>query len=116
MPDCMEMKDRPIILVVGSECPPQAEAEYHQWYEKHILDLLERGARRAARLKLKGESDDKYPQYLAIYEFENWETAKAYDNHPDRPGILEEMHRTLGQKGVKFTWRAHYEVMKTWQK
>ena len=111
------MESSPVILAVGTECPPEAEEEFQKWYEKHVSDLLQfRGVRRAARLKLLGEGEGKYPQYLAVYEFENRQAAEAYDDTPTHYAAIEEWNNTLGKRGAKITRRAHYQLMKTWQK
>ena len=111
------MKNGTVILVVGSECSPEVEEGYHKWYEKHVADVLAfKGTRRAARLKLVGEEKGKYPQYLAVYEFESQQDAAEYDNTPTHYEAIEDWNNTLAKRGAAFTWRAHYELMKTWQK
>ncbi len=110
------MAKRPIILVVGSKCPPEAEKEFEQWYEKHVEDVLaSKGARRAARLRLVASHKGTSPQYLAVYEFASREAVEAWDKSPEHLTALDELKERFVKRGVEVLWRAHYELMKTWQ-
>lgn len=106
------METRPVILLVGSTCPPEAESELNQWYEKHVWDVLSGGAKRAARYRLVSGTKGENPKYLAIYEFENMQTAEAYDTTPTHFDAVKDM----ANLGFKVTLRAHYERIGSWEK
>jgi hypothetical protein len=73
------MESRPVILIVGTQ-PPESEEEWSTWYsEKHVPDVLRfKGVRKATRYRMVGDDTERYPKYLAIYEFENRQSADAY--------------------------------------
>lgn len=122
------MANGPVIMVMGTECPPETEEEWSKWYsEKHVPDVLKfKGIKKATRYKIKrpgheirraaGESSDDYPKYLAIYEFESWQAVEAYNTSPEREVALEDWNRNWANKGARVRWRICYEPIQTWQR
>ncbi len=119
---------QPVIMVMGTECPPEIAEEFSQWYsDKHITDILKfPGVKKAARYKIagaqkalapaKGESAGDYPQFLATYEYEDWKAVEDYNNWPERKAILEDWNKNWAPKGARIKWRIFYEPIKSWEK
>ncbi len=122
------MESGPVIMIVGTECPPESEEEFNNWYsEKHVPGVLKfKGAKKATRYKLAPIrltdhklvpiTEGEYPKYLAIYEFENRQAAEAYNTSPEFAANVEDWVNNWAKRGAKLKWRVHYEPIKTWQK
>ena len=67
------------ILLVLTNCEETArEEEFNRWYEDvHIPDILDTGAFHAAYRYESPEPEDAHARYLAIYETDNPDPAKA---------------------------------------
>jgi len=121
------MGNGPAIMIVGTECPPDAEEEWNKWYsETHVPDVFKfKGVKKASRYKIRqpggniasaaGESLADYPSYLAIYEFENWQKLEAFYASPERDAAAKDWTDTWTDKGAKIKWRVFYEPIGTWQ-
>ncbi len=113
-------KSKPVIMVVGVNCPPEADEAYGKWVnEKHIPEVMEfPGLKKATRYKIPDPAAVKagYPNYLVIWEYEDEEAAKAYDASAHRTAVMEDFKKTLGNAGIQFKWRVHYEPIKTFEK
>lgn len=113
-------KSKPVIMLVGVDCPPEADEAYTKWVDgKHIPEVMEfKGLKKATRFKLVDPEAEKqgYPTYLVIWEYEDEEDAKAYDASGHRPVVMEEFKKTFGNAGIQFKWRVHYQPMKTFEK
>ena len=44
----------PVLMVMGTQCPPEIEEEFSNWYSnKHVPDILKfKGVKKAARYKI----------------------------------------------------------------
>ena len=112
------MKTKRIIHIVGTECRPEGEEKFHKWYgEIHIPMLLKfKGLRKVTRYKRIYENE-KYPKYLAIYEFDSQKAFEAYEVSPELAAASKEEHEvTWREGGYNLIWRAQYEPMRTWEK
>jgi len=125
--------DKPAIMVIGTECPPEWEGEWSEWYaNKHIPDFIKSfRVNRATRYKLKTPTEDDritptqdertgkviYAPYLAIYDFDSWEAIEEYYGSELRPELVEDWNKNWGAlKEIKVLWRIFYELIKTWEK
>ena len=112
------MEIGPTILVVGTECPPEAEEEWNRWYNaKHVPDVLKfKGVKKATRYKIIGDDKGEYPKYLVIYEFESRQAAEAYNTSPEFDALRKDWNDNWAKRGAEIKWRLQYEPIKTWQK
>ena len=69
---------RGILLVLSNCKDPAREAEFHRWYEDiHVADILETGAFHTAYRYESLDPQATQAQYLALYETEQSDPAKA---------------------------------------
>ncbi|MFC1904827.1 DUF4286 family protein [Chloroflexota bacterium] len=111
------MNNDSVLLLVGLQCPPEIEQKFNEWYEEHISDILKYpGVKAATRYKLT-EDNDEYPNYLAIYEFENEQAAKDYDTSPERDVVMRRAAEWWPE-GTPYErrWRVKYRVIQSWKK
>ena len=111
------MENKPVINVVGTRCKPEQEEKFNNWYDEIHIPLLFKfqGMTEVKRWKLLTEGAE-YPEYLAIYEFENWSACEAWQTSPEREAAMEEMDESWKEGKFEVNWRVHYEVLKTWQR
>lgn len=117
-------KAKPVMMIVGTECPPEIAKEFSEWYSnKHIPDILKFGKiKKAARFQIiskgisgaKGEGAAQYPQFLATYQYDDWKAVEEYDKWPDRKAILDDWNVNWAPKGAVIKWRIFYEPIKSW--
>ena len=126
------MGDGPVLMVIGTECSPEWEEEWSNWYnEKHLPDMFKyEGVKRATRYKMRIPAEDDgitpsekertgtagYAPYIALYEFENWEAVKGYHTSEMRNEIVEDWNKNWTPRGARIVWRIFYEPIKTWEK
>ncbi len=124
--------NKPAIMFIGSECPPELEQKWGKWYnDVHIADFLKmKGIKKAARFKIitpteadgivptQDERTGKaaYAPFLAFYDFDSFEDIRAYYNSDARPALVGDWNKNWGATSCKVLWRAFYEHMKTWEK
>lgn len=110
------MESKPMINIVGSQCPPEVEDRFDAWYsEKHVPDVLKfRGIKRVTRYRLMG-ADKGYPKFLAIYEFVSRQALEEYETSPVRAAAGEDWQRISRETGAEMMWRVQYEAIRTWQ-
>lgn len=122
------MQTKPLININANEPVPELEGKYNKWYDEvHIPIVLKNPALLGlTRYKIvTGISDPSHPglaepkegyaRYLTIYDFENEETFRAFDQSPEMKEALEDLTRTWrsGELTVKF--RAQYKPRRTWE-
>ena len=112
----IKMESKPVIMMVGTQCPPEVEESFNTWYnEKHIPDVLKfKGIKMATRYKIMGDNKE-YPEFLAIYEFESRQAFVEYETSPVRASAGEDWLRTSKETGAEMMWRIKYEAIGTWQ-
>ena len=112
----VKMEPKPVIMMVGTQCPPAVEESFNTWYnEKHIPDVLKfKRIKRAARYKIMGD-DEGYPKFLAIYEFESRQAFEEYETSPVRTAAGEDWLRISKETGAEMMWRTKYEAIRIWQ-
>ncbi len=111
------MKSSPVINMVATQCQPEVEEKFNQWYDEiHIPLLLKfKGMKKVTRYKIVKEAEGFTP-YLTLYEFENREACEDYANSPELAAARAEMNETWKGGGFEIKWRVQYEAMKTWEK
>lgn len=126
------MADKPVAMLIGTECNTEWEDAWSKWYsEKHLPDMFYScNVKRANRFKLRlpKETDGitltadersgkvPYAPYLAIYEFDSWKDVLAYYTGAPRKPQVEEWNRDWVSKGARIVWRIFYDPIKTWDK
>jgi hypothetical protein len=112
------LKVAKVIRVTAHKVTPRVEEKFDRWYnETHIPMLLEcKTLRKATRYKRVG-SDDKYPNYLVIYEFDSPEGFERYNKGPELVAAIEEMKESWPDKerGFEMDWRVEFEMIKSWE-
>ena len=121
------MGNEPVIMVIGTDCPPEVAEDWGKWYsETHVPDVFKfKGVIKASRYKIRftereiersaGESVPEYPEYLAIYEFENWQALEDFYGSPEREAAAKDWSENWAPKGTKIKWRVFYEPVGSWQ-
>ena len=111
------METKPIINVVATQCKPEEERKFNEWYDEiHIPMLLKfKGITEVTRYKIIGKSPE-YPKYMAIYEFESQSAFEAYQTSPELAAAREEMKGTWEGQEFEIRWRVQYEPIKTWER
>ena len=111
------MGDKAVINIIATKCQPDVEAKFNKWYnEVHIPMLFKfKGMKKVSRYQLTSNTD-KYPRYLAVYEFRDKEAFEEYEKSPEVDAAKKEMKETWKDGGWEIVWRVKYEVMKTWER
>jgi len=120
----------PVIHMVGMTCSPETEERFNKWYnEKHVPGLMKfKGIKRATRYRLvrtakgapgvnpspAGAGQEGYPQYLAIYEFEDRAAFERYEKSPEAAAAREDWSSAKEEIAAEMLWRVQYESIKTW--
>ena len=119
------MENNSALLIVGLHCRPDQEEKFNKWYnERHIPDLLEfKGVRKVTRYKTsthfkvrEGYPDVRYPNYLAIYEFENQQTLEAFEASSQLADAAKEARETWAEDSFERMWWVRFEAVKTWER
>jgi len=111
------MGSKRVIRLSGIDCQPGAEEKFNTWYsEVHIPMLLKyKGITRVTRYK-KLDTDEEYPTYFTIYEFDSKEAFEGYTASPEFAVAMEDLRNTWPEGGYKRKWRVQYEEMRTWHR
>lgn len=106
-----------VINIRATDCPPEVEARYVQWYEDvHVPMLLKiPEVKRVTRYESVGD-DGSHPKYLSIYEFEDLGAAQRYERSAEAAEAKAEIARTWPQGEWKHRWKVQYQVTKVWEK
>jgi len=102
-----------VIWLVGTECPPGKEEEYHEWYKTiHIPMLLKvPGVRDATRYEIMRPSP-AYPRFLAIHSLESEDRAYTIEQDPKLLEARRERIQRWGETGITVS-RAYYRLIST---
>ena len=118
----MEQK-KPIINLVGIECPLETEDKFDTWYnEKHIPDLIKfKGMKSVTQYKFMGTAEEKIygdgsalPKFLTVYEFESQKDFEEYEASAVLAAAREDALQIFKDTGASVIIRAQYESIKTW--
>ncbi|MDD4858692.1 MAG: EthD family reductase [Dehalococcoidales bacterium] len=111
------MANKPVLLLLGIDCPAAIEAKYNKWYDEVHIPMLTKfkGVKRVRRGKMPKEEPGMAP-YLTMYEFDSMADYEGYMKSPERTAAVKDMEETF--KDVKFTikWRVIYDVIKDTKK
>ena len=112
------MQEKTVIRVVGTQCAPELERQFNDWYNEIHIPMLLRSEwlEGVSRYRLSPETQGDYPGYLAIYEFKDQQAAEAWLAGPERQAAAEEMKETWGGRGFEMKWVAGYECIRAWHK
>jgi uncharacterized protein (TIGR02118 family) len=110
------MKSRSIVHVVGTQCPPEMEEKFDQWYsERHVPDVLKFKKLKAVTRLKKRHSEGDAPVFLTFYEFDSEKDFQDYIKSPERAAAGGDWARVQKELKVSRQWYAQYEVIKSWQ-
>ena len=111
------METKPVIHVVGTECPPEAEEKFDAWYsDRHVPDLLKfKKLRKVTRFKAL-KPDREYPMFLTLYEFDSRQAFEEYFTSPERATAAEDFAKIQKELNASVKWSVQYETIKTWQR
>ena len=112
------MQDKPVVFVVGTQCAPELDEKFNNWYNgTHIPMLLEsEHLVGVTRYKLAPVTKGEYPTYLALYEFKDRQGFEAWYSGPELLAARGERKETWAEKDFEVKWTAVYEPLKTWHK
>ena len=120
----MEQK-KPMINLIGIECPLETEAKFDTWYnEKHIPDLIKfKGVKSVTQYKFMGTAGEKgyggksaLPTFLTAYEFESQKDFEEYEASSILAAAREDALQIFKDTGASVVIRAQYESIKKWQR
>lgn len=105
------------ILIVASECDPEVESKYNQWYtDVHIPMFLQyEGIRRASRYRITDNRPGN-AKYLAFYEFDSKEDLEGFSKSDAFAAAVKDFDNTWKAGEFKSKWGASYELIKAWEK
>ena len=105
-----------VVLVAGTDCPPETEEEFIKWYDEvHIPAILSfRGTTEVTRYRIVTENKE-YPRHLVTYrinkkDFEDW--LKSPESAASRSSSKE----AVDKFGFLMKWGVRYQVIKEWKK
>jgi uncharacterized protein (TIGR02118 family) len=106
------MAKKHMINIVTTQCQPQDEARFNQWYNgTHIPMLMKyKGVKRVARYKILGTEG---PQFIAVYHFESKQDFDSFTHSPEFKAAIEEMNQSWPQ-GINITSRQQSELIQEW--
>ena len=100
------METEKAINIVGTRCKPELDDKFNKWYDEiHIPMLLKfKGLQGVTRYKI-AKDNEKYPYYLAIYEFESPQAVEEYNSSPELAAALEESREIWNDGDWEMLWR-----------
>ena len=103
------MQTAKVIWLVGTKCPPGKEKEFNEWYDKiHVPNVLKTpgivGATRYERI----EEDDKFPTFLAIYEFEDEAALERLARNMANEPMVKDGQENMPKFGAEAPFLVHY--------
>jgi uncharacterized protein (TIGR02118 family) len=106
-----------ILAIVATECPPEMDANFNQWYnEVHIPMLMKyTGIKKVTRYKAVAAPGVK-PTYLAIYEYDTQESLNGQSASPEFKAAIEEMENTRKSLTFDLKWAINCEPINIWGK
>jgi len=106
-----------ILNIVSTECAPDKDAKFNQWYnEVHIPLLMKyKGIKKVTRYKVLQAPQEK-PKYLAVYEYDNKEDLNGMMGSPEFKVAREEMEQTWKGQMFDIKWAVSGEPIKTWER
>ncbi|MFC2013265.1 antibiotic biosynthesis monooxygenase family protein [Chloroflexota bacterium] len=112
------MTGETILRITGTECPPELEQEFNNWYDNKQLPFMMTapGIKKITRYKLIEGNDEKYPMYMTTYEWESQEAFVSWRNTPEWAAAHKDFEDYFEPNGVKVKWLVVYEPMRTWGK
>jgi len=108
------MANKPVINIISTQCQPQDEEKFNQWYnEVHIPMLLKfKGLKGVTRYKVAGEPSQP-PRFMAVYKFASQKDLEAFQKSPEAAAAIKDMQESWGKR-VELTSRTLCELIKEW--
>ncbi len=104
------MAGKPIAWLVATECPPERDAEFNEWYNNtHVPMVLKApGVIGATRYKALTPTTAQ-PTSLAIYEVENEAALKRIQESPEMAAAKADKLAVWGESGFTVARREYYK-------
>ena len=111
------MADSPYLWLVGTRISAELEDEFNKWYDEVHIPMLTTGGHIKAvnRYKLSDVAESDQSPYLAVYEFKDIETFKAWQASTQLADARKEMKETWGGRALELLTRAFYEPVSHWE-
>ncbi|MCK5213217.1 MAG: DUF4286 family protein [Dehalococcoidia bacterium] len=105
------MDQSPFLWLVGTRCAAELDAEFNKWYDNTHIPMLMKGGHisKVTRCKLSSVVESDQSPYLAVYEFKDVDTFKAWLASDALADARVEMKETWGGRDMELTSRALYE-------
>jgi len=108
------MAKNPYLWLVWTRCAPELDAEFNRWYDEVHIPMLSKGGHIASvkRFKLSPDVPSEQPPYLAVYEFKDAATFKAWQTSDALAEARKEMKERWTGRDMEIKARALYEPVK----
>ncbi len=105
-----------IVLVAGTDCPPEKEEAFIKWYDEvHIPNILSfKGTREVRRYRIVSENKD-YPKYLVMYKIKQ-ETFEDWLKSPEAAASGVDSKNGAEKFEFQLKWGVRYQEVKEWKK
>lgn len=101
--------------IVATECKPEIEEKFNKWYNEVHVPMLKKYKKMKSVKRLKAmQPGDKYPVYMALYEYDSAEDMAGLGQSPEMAAVREEMKETWKDGGWEMKWAATYELIEEW--
>lgn len=106
------MSGKRVLWLVGTECAPEREQEFNEWYGRVHLPMLLKvpGVVAAARYEAVNPAPGQ-PKYLAVYEVEDEEALEAIPQTPEMLAARAERLESWGEAGFSVMRREYYRAI-----
>ena len=110
------MAESPYLWMVGTRCAAELDAEFNRWYDEVHIPMLTAGGHilSVRRYRLGTEVESNQAPYLAVYEFKDAETFKAWLASEALADARKEMKESWGGRDMEILSRAFYEPVSHW--
>jgi antibiotic biosynthesis monooxygenase (ABM) superfamily enzyme len=112
-----ETKMNRFINIVATECHPEDEKKFNEWYNGIHVPMLFKypGMMKVTRHRLTGGSEGQ-ARYLAVYEFKDRAAFEGFEKSAEMKAAREEMQQTWKDRMFSIKWRAQYDPIQSWEK
>jgi antibiotic biosynthesis monooxygenase (ABM) superfamily enzyme len=102
---------KPYLWLVWTRCAPELDAEFNKWYDDVHIPMLSKGGHIASvrRFRLSSDVASDQPPYLAVYEFKDAATFKAWQSSDALAEARKEMKERWAGRDMEIKSRALYE-------
>ena len=112
-----QLEKEQVLYFVGTDIAQELKEKFNKWYdETHIPMLLKsESLNGVTRYQRSPNAGGEYPEYMAIYEFDNRQAYDAFIASGEAADASKERKQTWGTLDFVKS-RMLYEPMRTWHK